>query len=258
MEKETREARPRPEERPPAPQGEGTAEAARRQLIVTAAVTLALLAAILAGILIFQAVRAPGFSGRSLLEFDGLTYEQVEESTEYAALGLPYPLTEDSLGEKVAALSGSREGTVLYRLEGKETRALLAAEEDGELALYRFCYFSDGEGHSGEEILAVITDGTALSGVDIYGNTGSWSRLLRDEEELAAFEKAFSALPPAPEQEALRAQMDQASWDTMVTLQCENGLRFHLSVYSELGIAAGFRTIYSLPADFLAFMQEDG
>ena len=52
--------------------------------------------------------------------------------------------------------------------------------------------------------------------------------------------------------------MDQASWDTMVTLQCENGLRFHLSVYSELGIAAGFRTIYSLPADFLAFMQEDG
>ncbi len=230
---------------------------ARRQLVGSAALLLTALAVVLAAILIFQSVRPGGMTGRTLLHYDGLTYEQVEETEEMAALGLTLPLTDEDCGTRLAVLTdGEWQGTTLYRLEACDTRALLAAEKEGEIALYRFCYFADGADHTGGEVLEVVTDGTTLTGVDSYGSTGGWSRLLRSGEELAQFEAAFSALRPAGDADSLREQMEQTSWDAMLTLRCGNGLTFHLSVYSELRAAAGFRTVYPLSEDFLALICE--
>ncbi len=231
------------------------AASAHRQLIGAAAGAMVLLLALLAGILVYQAVQPQGLPGRSLLEFEGLTYEKIEEEEEITALGLSQPLTQADCGQEVAVLTqGDWAGAVLYRLREADTRALLAVQRDGEIALYRFCYFSDDAAHTGKEILDVLTDGTELEGVDCYGSTGGWSRLLRGKEELASFEELFSSLSPAADADPLRTRMEQASWDTMLTLRCANGLTFHLSVYSGLKIAAGFRSIYPLPDALLTLI----
>lgn len=221
---------------------------ARRQLIGAAVVIVVLLAAVLAMILLFQSSQPDKLSGRSLLEYDGLTYEQVEETEEFSALGLAAPLSPADCGEKVAVLT---EGVTLYRLQRSDTRALLVAEKGGAFELYRFCYFAGSAEHTGGEILEVITDGTSLAGVDCYGNTGGWSRLLRSTEELEQFKTLFASLHSVKDPDETRSQMEQTAWDTMITLRCKNGLTFHLSVYSTLKAAAGFRTVYDLPGDFL-------
>lgn len=233
---------------------EKAARAAKRQLFWTAFSLIALLGAVLGGILLYQALKPAGFSGGELLEYEGLTYERLEETEDLAVFGLKAPIDEADCGEPVGELADNSpwSGTRLYQVEGLATRALLAAERNGEVALYRFCYFTEPEGRTGKDILSVITDGTALAGVDCYGKSGEWSRLLRSGEELAAFEEAFASLEPAENGGELRGRMEETgAWDATLTIRCENGLTFHLSLYEELSALAGFRTVYALPTVFL-------
>ncbi len=238
---------------------ERTARAARCQLFWAAVCVLALLGAVLGGILLYQTLKPAGFSGRELLAYDGLTYERLEDAEDFAALGLTTPIDHSHCGELVGELADDTRWnrTRLYRVEGIATRALLAAEKDGEVALYRFCYFTEPEGRTGQDVLSVITDGSALAGVDCYGKAGEWSRLLRSGEELSAFEEAFALLEPAENAGELRSRMEETgAWDATLTIRCENGLTFHLSLYEELSALAGFRTVYALPAGFLELVME--
>ncbi len=89
---------------------EKAARAAKRQLFWTAFSLIALLGAVLGGILLYQALKPAGFSGGELLEYEGLTYERLEETEDLAVFGLTAPFDEADCGEPVGELTDNSPG----------------------------------------------------------------------------------------------------------------------------------------------------
>lgn len=245
--------------------GKGNPRAFRQLLSVMICTFLAAAAAF--AVIAFAQSRSPGgLDDDALVEWDGKTFERVQQSADIAALGIATPLSSSECGSFLTSLDkpSSLKGSSLYRSKSNSSPSLVLADKQGQYYLFEFCYFTDPAAHAGQDVLDLYGEGTSLSAIDCYGvdrtssGTGDWENSIADAPSLARFEQSFGALTPKENAGNLQKEIDASNaWDALITVRYKNGVTFNLCIYRNLHVIAGFRSLYDLPDDLSALFSKE-
>lgn len=238
---------------------------AQLQLITVGLCMLSFVIVALVAIFSFQKLQRDEPSDGSTIEYDGLTYERIEDTDEIKKLGLSTPLTGIDCGAFITTISKPEalKGCSAYHLNDNKSQALMLVNIKNTYTLYRFCYFINAYKHKGQDILDVCGSNTdlvsiACSGVDRdSGTAGEWEKTLTDAASLNKFEQLFGALTPQEDKSDVLATIQQSdTWDAMVTLRYKNGLTYDIVLYNKLKAATGFRCVYDIPEELVKLLGQ--
>ena len=241
---------------------------ARRQLFMVAAVLFLLMIFVLA-VVALLGWRSERSRNKSLIEYDGKMYEYVEDSVDIIkSAGLTPPITESACGDYIGPLEKTEtfRGYDAYYLSTLRTTGMFFVNDNGQYKLYRFCYFTDANSHTGQDVLDVCGSETFLLSMDCYGvyhgQSGDaslneeWEKTITDNSQLVRFEQLFGSLTPLEDTSDIQDQLDNSnSWDVVITLKYADGLTFNVCLYDQLKVMTGFRCVYNVSDEMMDYFN---